>query len=1400
MNAFVPLNVAALRVSLNDATSVVQQFAGRSALFERLPTSAAADALVRGLDQPPFQSLGAGIHLHWELPDVFRRGVQPPDGGDVTFPHAPNRWLVVRFLRVWNAQSGAYGPLASAGWIVESDYLSPTLVPDRDGTLRPAVTVPVAAGTQPYQYMGRVVPLASWNPATEPASSYLPGYAGPDGKPLYLTSIGFVGPGFCSYYPDCCSVFGFWDRFDDVPDVYQAIQNDTPLQFVASYQVVGWLADPASDPLAGLHATVVARYDRYVEACAKQNVPVTQTPLDVVAAVASESFRWTLAPAQLAADVSYTLEQDGTLDEIALPAATLCSGVAQEIVWNMETSPGTATFLAPGVWSDTIDVAIGNTTVEALSALLKFDVGGGSSDPNVLSNYEYLLDALQLNLLRDLEPHPNKIVALEEGLHAKAFGTVAGGYVWQVRQRKIDPDAKDPDEEVTLPLDLAERLALLNLAQKAYDQGRAALSSMRRQLFMDWMRYVKMYAGGQIDPYVPQNVLSGFLVSSGACELDAVVAAGTATGILSYDVDAVTGEVTLAHEPPGTDSLAAQVWAQYRAMLAALAPYAAWKLDATPAPPFSLPTDPVVLMEGDRLEPVRRNGPGRDVAVRLSPDGIGELAIGANGATFTVACSSVAGLPTLPSSIPARTDVQSLLAESVALVPSFADGVASVLRAQGGDGNPAVHDYAGVVAALRAAQGGLSPLEGAAGGGLYAAVRASSYQPAANPAQHVTHPLALTFTFTNAGAGGWAPSAVGWNAQTALPAFSSTRADPFMPVSLIWTVNLFPFRPGNGASYAPDDVSRNFTLDADAVDYAYGLSPPLPLKPWLQYTGSVVLSQKPVSSITAQIENYRKTYPRDAADPALEKIAEAYRGRNIVSQAIGGFNLEQTLRAFVPQVPVQDLVMGLRDAVTTAIADAARADANDDWYDFGFNTQEPIANGPLAQGNFGPLRSGFLEIAGLQLVDVFGQRMSLATEPPNGDGTLRTIVAAPLQPLPDDTAHAAAAFLPPRLLFPTRLWFRWLSAVHNDDVSGVSADFVEMNSHPATSPVCGWVLPNHLEQSLFFYDADGAPIGSFGVEHGTLTYRTRPGNVMNPDLLAKDIGEPGAPTVNPHVATFMWYVDGRDGDFLADLMATILASDAFLNPANFAQNPALAVLIGRPLALTRAVVGLETSGGVLPLSQADTAASDPFPSDVLNGRYEYAQRERTSSGGLAEVRFPVRLGDLANLDDGLVGYLVEGAPVTYTTFYSAAAPKAGKHGVVRPSPSTLELLLNRAPAVVTMLVDPRAGVHATTGILPVATLAIPPDQYLDAMQSLAISFRVLPVLRERRELAVPLPLESGYAWSWIAPGEPQPTPLQANAVDGTATYDYTPQRLLEGWAQLRPDPHAKRLPQRGPKR
>ena len=1151
----------------------------------------------------------------------------------------PTRWLVVRSLSSYDQSSGEYGAPRQASWIVESDYVTPTLRADSHGIVRPAAAVPLrtAPDGAPYMFMGRVVDAADWDPAGERPEDYLPYYTGADGAPLYLTAVGFVGAAFSGYYPDCRSVFGFWDTFADVPDVYALITKNSPIRFRASYTVIGWLPDATDDPLATLAGAVRGEYNAYVAQCADEHVQVASTPADVFARITSDQLGWRFS----ANAICWTLAADNTLDNLEVPEGTLCAGVTQDVVWD-RLDPAAAPFLAAPVagqpWTDEVQIAVGNTTVQAVSALVKSHLAA-PDDGSVLGSYETLLDALQLGLLRDLQGQGNSLATLEQALHAKAFSGVDGGHQWTI-QTKAAPGSL-ASVQLTLPLTLAEQLDQLNTAQLGYDQARARIVLARQQLFMDWFIYVKQLVEPPSGPIVVDtNALSAFLATREGGELHAVTGAATAAGLLRYQREEKTGRIVDVSTTDAASTLAGQVVSAYRTVAAALAALPdGWELDAIPAPPFWQPTDPVLVMEGDRLEPARRNGPTTAIAVRTDSELIGALAIAGASGSWTVPASAVAGLPTPPAALPSATAAAAAaaIAESVLLDPQYA----AVIAAAAGAPNPGV-----LAAAVSAAQGGQSPLDPLQTEGLYGAVRASGYQREPNPAQSVQAPEQLTVTFTNATKTALAPDAVGWNAQTALPEFGRARVDPFLPVWLTWQLQLNPLARGRDGGYDPGTLRDGFNLDADAIDLTYHVPADFTTGVSVIYSGAVVLSKKPFVSLTDQIDRYLADYPHDKADTELGDARDYLAGRKVMSQSLDTFNLMQTLRTTIPQIPVEDLVQ-VPDPTTDMISGAATAIPADSWYDTGFNALAPISTGLRAQYNFGPLRSGFGEVTRLTIVDTFGQLMNLTTPAPAQAEVLQVTTTNDLSAAQGDMANAGKVYLPPRVLAPARVDAHWLSAAHNVAVPGVTTDFVEVNDHPATSPVCGWIVPNHLDLSLAFYNADGSPIGSFGVEHEANVYRTRAGNTANTrSLLELDIGPRGQPpaSMNPHVAQLMWFISDRSSAFLGDLMDTIENSDQFINPASFAQDAALSVLVGRPLAVVRTVQSISTAGGVLPASQANGTDADALYRTVSGGWHDYAVRQANTCAGLDQVKIPVRLGDLTDIDDGLVAFLPEAGP------------------------------------------------------------------------------------------------------------------------------------------------------------
>jgi hypothetical protein len=266
MNAIIPINIAGLRVNNTDQSNVTNNFKGCTAVFDQMPYKTPENRY--------HNVASTGNHIYLPLED--RDGAQPAGPGRAPALGAA-RFLPAGCPTVHGCRI-EFPPCAQplAG--------NPLFQPVRRGPIRPraneildrgerfsfdragsrcrghhpaagqrALPANPSLDAQPFCYMGRVLDYDKWDPGSEMAADYLPTQTGADGKPLYLTAMGFTGPSFCAYYPECCSVFGFWDHFKDLPDVFKAINNNEAVRFKVSYQLIGWINEAASDPPASLN-------------------------------------------------------------------------------------------------------------------------------------------------------------------------------------------------------------------------------------------------------------------------------------------------------------------------------------------------------------------------------------------------------------------------------------------------------------------------------------------------------------------------------------------------------------------------------------------------------------------------------------------------------------------------------------------------------------------------------------------------------------------------------------------------------------------------------------------------------------------------------------------------------------------------------------------------------------------------------------------------------------------------------------------------------------------------------------------------------------------------------------------------------------------------------------------
>lgn len=509
----------------------------------------------------------------------------------------------------------------------------------------------------------------------------------------------------------------------------------------------------------------------------------------------------------------------------------------------------------------------------------------------------------------------------------------------------------------------------------------------------------------------------------------------------------------------------------------------------------------------------------------------------------------------------------------------------------------------------------------------------------------------------------------------------------------------------------------------------------------------------------------------DQVKDPLNTALRAYKtlsSTNVLAQSLGGLNNAFLMRAQTPQLPIFDLT-----AMNAAIQPAGSVNLSAQKYkDLTRDVAAAVAGGndssPFTHTDFLPIRSGLLQVNKLYLVDTFGQVLDVspATILPSDTLTISRNVTSGVQITAEQ--DAGFVYLAPRVTQPARLNFRWLAATPG---TLNSPDEPEMNDHPETSPVCGWLIPNHLDGSLMFYDAQGGSLGS---------------------ILQTGVWEPAPATVNrirlnaienPHLrrlANYLTTFSQQHNGYWANFLTALDSALENIDPANFGQHEALALLIGRPIAVVRASLSLQLLGKPA-LNQTWYATLSDMYEGMLDSRI---------SNEFPNVNFPVRLGEHRQLNDGLIGYWIENETgYQDDKFYSSQAEATNDPNIVthHREAITQNVTLTTAPLKLTMLMDPRGEVHATSGVLPTKQIGIPSDHYAGILKSLSVTFMTAPVLTDQGGIRLNLPQESGYSWSWFE----RPSPSVLRQIDQIAatekTLKFTTQRLVGGWLKLTPE-------------
>ncbi len=1023
------------------------------------------------------------------------------------------------------------------------------------------------------------------------------------------------------------------------------------------------------------------------------------------------------------------------------PSYTILSGMVQNIPWNPTTR----------YWNDSttdVDIVMGNNPIEALSAW----VANNDSLADKEANVEAILNALQLGKITEL-PQADGLIELAEKVHQSGFGTRRGGILWQVVKRPVvgdTPSAQIPEnysywqqmdnQEVTLPDAVAEALNTLNTSQLQLDALQDSIESSQIQIFGDWAKYMKLAYYEDQPP--PTSLNSNQMMNFVQCELadlanlqsqaDASNAQSIAASVQSH---LTTLKSLLSHlneelkKQQPTDKNT-PIW-QY-------------VLEQIPASPFWQANNPTLLFHGDDVAPGARFGSQDDLTptgylpCRTTDQLITTLTLQDSNLSSQSFPVSIPGSDALQNShnLPHSKVFQALYAEAILLNPNNNNMVANILKSLGGAGNPAINQYDAVASIFQTAQKQLT----------------------------TTSP----YTDTEVGINGEQPS---------LLEITQWNGTPWIPLQLQWEVQFDPFAYlPNDSQTIPPNYDSKFLVEtfrfsgpdgSDAVDNIPVFNTPAPTQ-FQTYYHSTLLSPAASQNLYQQIQNYLDAVQSNSdldmgSIPLSEIIADLKDLQNqvknlpILSQAIGGWNEGLVMQNLVLQLAVSEpgaFPGGFTSQVAAAVG-----------------TESSVL--PVAGDSYNPIRAGLLKVKQLWLLDTFGRIKEITVD------ASKVQVTQSLRPQNLDAVPQGSAYLPPRITQPSRLEFRFLTSDH---------DVVEANNHPAASPIVGWVIPNHLDDSLMVYASDGTAIATLQPSaQGSVLVLAAPNNPHQGTTVATVFqGQ------NPHLVHMAMGLVSSKAYFQDFLNAVNAVSDTVLTPSAATQQ--LATLVGRPLALVRTALKLELQG------QPRTNQSWEVLKDLVPAHQDPHTQTPVplrSDSEFTQVEFPVQLGNLSKLNDGLVGYfLVQSLDDAqdYETFYTFQSGGSGQVKLAQRDTVTLTCGPEADPHYLSLLIDPTAPVHATTGILPVKTIQVPSDQYAAALQKMQMMFLATPAVSPVESFTYPTPREPGFQWSFYTQTPPSGEQVHWNEArsvtspSSKATLSYAPQQISDGWLVLTPQP------------
>jgi hypothetical protein len=445
------------------------------------------------------------------------------------------------------------------------------------------------------------------------------------------------------------------------------------------------------------------------------------------------------------------------------------------------------------------------------------------------------------------------------------------------------------------------------------------------------------------------------------------------------------------------------------------------------------------------------------------------------------------------------------------------------------------------------------------------------------------------------------------------------------------------------------------------------------------------------------------------------------------------------------------------------------------------------------------LAAGTVTLRRVRLVDAFGRTLEL-------DGR-SAVVPARL----DVAGRRGVMLRTPRFPAPARVRLRFVHAAALRAGAAVDARVDEVEPAQQVSPVAGFLLPDHVDESVECFGPDGAPLGELLVQAvgGGVVWESAPGRPLAADAppgagldaATRPVGWLAAGLVAADAAARGGRPAGAPGGPQESALSAFLrAIDTTLwscDPLAGAGTAALGGIAGRPVAVVRAVLALAVAGDLDDLT-LDAAGREAR---------EAAHRE------LAAIEVPVRLGEVTRTDDGLLGYFLDDDYSVVHVVDRAVREQAREAGrqkghllpwgttpklpardeILHPYVSAENVVRLRpgVPRLVTLLMLPGLAVSTTGAVTPRQRIRLSRAWFGPVLDRLVPSIRVGPVLLDPGE--VRLPPVAALGERQVLTYRDGPLSWRDDAILAATQSALLPDRpaaLREGWIRIDPSPEA----------